>query len=92
MTVHVNSIITYHSLDLNGRREKVLDVYRKSSRPLTDREVMSDLGYTDPNMARPRITELIDMGYLREAGSVKDTLTKKTVRLVELAAGQMTFL
>jgi hypothetical protein len=53
---------------------------------MSDRDVKDALfGVTaDMNRVRPRITELIDLGLLKETGKVKDSLTGKTVRLVGL--------
>ena len=47
-----------------------------------DREVMRMLDFTDMNKVRPRITELVDAGVLREVGTVKDETTGRHVRLV----------
>lgn len=81
VTVHKNSLAAYDSLDLNERCRAVLKVYLDRPIPLTDRHVMELLGFTDPNMVRPRVTDLVDMKVLEECGEVQDSVTKKTVRL-----------
>lgn len=50
----------------------------------SDREIMVWLRFTDPNKVRPRITEMIKRGIMRECGSQVDSMTGKRVRLVEM--------
>jgi hypothetical protein len=82
-----------HSLDANAtgrsgsftqRAVQIMDVLRRTRRPMTDREVMHALGYCDMNAVRPRITELIQAGALHEAGERTDPATGKTVRTVSV--------
>ena len=75
MAVHANSLAAYHSLNLGERAAQVLSVYVESLQPLTDREVMERLGFTDPNAVRPRVTDLVDAKLLEECGS--DTTGRK---------------
>jgi hypothetical protein len=56
----------------------ILDCY--GSQALTDREVRDMCGFSDMNSVRPRITELVEEGFLVEGPSVKDALTGRTVR------------
>lgn len=79
MAVHVNSLAAYHSLNLGERAAQVLAVYVESLQPLTDREVMERLGFTDPNAVRPRVTDLVDAKLLEECGS--DTGGGRKVRV-----------
>jgi hypothetical protein len=83
--VHRHSIDGYHASKgaISRRAMLVLKVLRESRVPMTDREVMRALSFSDPNAVRPRITELIDAGIITEAGSVRDGLTGKTVRKVK---------
>lgn len=81
MAVHTNSLSAYHSLDIGERAAAVLKVYAEASTPLTDREVMRRMGFTDPNQVRPRTTELVEEGLLEECGTAIDKHTQKTVRL-----------
>lgn len=68
---------------LAGRTLEVLQVIRASGKPMTDREVMHAMGFSDMNAVRPRISECVKSGHLVEVGAVKDAVTGKTVRLVE---------
>lgn len=82
--VHANSRRTYHEegYKLGKRALDVLAYYRNQSAPVTDRVCMAALGFTDMNSVRPRITELIEAGFMREVGSALDYVTGKRVRLV----------
>lgn len=75
-----------------GKRAKsILAVFESSRRlsvPMSDREVMLILGFTDMNSVRPRITELIKRGVLVECGSIVDVVTGMTVRISRLAKKQ----
>ncbi len=80
-TMHAHSLEAYASLKPDARRAAVLAVYRGSTFPLTDRQVMEALGFTDGNAVKPRISELVEDGKLYECGKVKDHITNKTVRV-----------
>jgi hypothetical protein len=82
--MHGNSLAAFSaSIDVLSRREKeCYGVLAASLRPLTDREVMAKLGFTDPNAVRPRLTGLVDDFWAEEAGSTRDEVTGKTVRLL----------
>lgn len=80
--LHTNSMLSSREVEKFNRHKIILDVYRTSSRPLTDREVMARCGFTDMNSCRPRISELIEGKHLIERGSTKCPITGKTVRLV----------
>lgn len=85
--IHPNSILAYWEGNdelLGKRREKVVAVLRASRDALTDREVMTKLGFIDPNAVRPRITELVEAGIVRETGSTECPVTRKRVRTVAL--------
>lgn len=85
--VHANSRRTYYEEghNLGKRALQVLGYYKAAGRPMPDRDCMNALGYNDMNSVRPRITELVKAGLLREAGSTIDYKTGKKVRLVEAA-------
>lgn len=78
MTLHAthhvqqNSVDTYYQEKpkLSGRRKLIFDCIKKLQ-PVTDRQIMRHLGFTDPNTTRPRVTELIKMGYLIEYTELK---------------------
>ena len=82
--VHPNSAqaLRESAHELSQRAKDVLAVYRRATHPITDRDVKDVLGFADMNAVRPRITELIEAGLLRECGRVKDALTGKGVRVV----------
>jgi hypothetical protein len=82
--VHANSVKVYRedTAKISKRASEVLRLLKVSGVALTDREVMKSLGFTDPNSVRPRITELIDAGLIKEAGTTTDELTGKKVRRV----------
>ena len=85
MTVHHNSVETYHDLTdyLSGRRGEIYE-HIKNNGILTDRQVKDGLNYDDMNQVRPRITELVDAGILHEVDSVIDEKTGRTVRAVSI--------
>jgi|TARA_R110000765_G_scaffold46051_1_gene95115 hypothetical protein len=56
-----------------------------SGGPATDREVKSRLGFDDMNMVRPRITSLLEDGYLDELAQIRCEKTNRLVRLVGLS-------
>lgn len=86
--VHQNSIAAYHSgaAMISRRAQAVLDWIREHGRS-TDRQVMAGLGFREPNSVRPRITECVDLGLLREVGSTRCEVTGKTVRVVDVPRG-----
>lgn len=79
--MHDNSVSAFRSLNVSDRAATVLRVYVDSLAPLTDREVMRRLGFTDGNAVKPRISELVDAGLLEEHGDTIDAETHKRVRL-----------
>jgi hypothetical protein len=83
--MHANSLDAFKSLNTGARRQAILEVYRASSCPLTDRDVGERLGFSDLNAVKPRITEAIKRGLLVECPSVPDHATKRTVRTATLA-------
>ena len=64
------------------RKVLILSVYRQTGQSMTDRQIMRILGYSEPNMVRPRITELIREGKLVEVGKI--IKNGRTVRLTAL--------
>jgi hypothetical protein len=80
-SLHANSLTAYREErpKLNGRKKLIYD-YISRRGPCTDREIMSALGFSEPNAIRPRCTELLQMGLLTESDSIRDDLTGKRVR------------
>lgn len=79
--MHANSLEAYQTIEMSERNAKLLSVLDASIFPMTDREVMRALGWTDPNMVRPGITKLTQVGVLAEVGQIKCEITGRTVRL-----------
>ena len=88
MTTHANSLSAYHEGHETGaipnRAQEVLQAVRTIGRA-TDRQVRDALGFDDMNAVRPRITELVKRGTLREIGDAVDPITNKRVRVVSIA-------
>ena len=84
-SVHDNSRRAYHeeTANIGKRAMDILRFYRSRVGLFTDRDCMTALGFTDMNSVRPRITELVQSGLLREVGEIEDRITGKRVRLVE---------
>ncbi len=80
---HPNSMKAFKDIDLRGKHKEIYNLCFQKDMPLTDREIKDLLGYSDMNSVRPRISELIDFGFLKETGKIKDYVTRKTVRLVK---------
>jgi hypothetical protein len=83
--MHANSLAAYATSDFGDRERAILRILLGSSCPLCDREIMERLSFTDPNKVRPRVTEMIKAGILRECGNVPDAQTHRAVRTVGLA-------
>lgn len=81
---HRHSAESLHDEQAQGRisrrAEAVLKVLQGATRPLTDREIADALGFSDLNAVRPRITELIALGFVAEMRAVRCETTGKTVR------------
>ena len=82
--MHINSIEAYYQevSKLTGRRADVYRTVKARGTPVTDREVMALLGFRDMNAVRPRISELVKHGLLRECDSTPCPVTGKKVRRV----------
>jgi len=82
MSVRDTSIKTYYEIIDEGllgeRQVEVYELlYKKSD--LTDREITAELHQTDPNYARPRRKELLDMGLIESSGKRKCSITHREV-------------
>jgi hypothetical protein len=83
--VHDNSKKTYRE-ELKNFSDRAYDIYiyaLEQGKALTDREIMEALDFKEPNAVRPRITELIQDGWMKEVGNVICTVTEKRVRQVK---------
>jgi hypothetical protein len=79
--IHRNSLSAYAVLKKTDRYEAIMKAYESIKSPLTDRDVKEILGFPDMNNVRPRITELIDQGKLKEVGTELDLVTNTRVRI-----------
>ena len=82
--MHRNSLEAYHAIDINEREGMILSVLEDAQRPMTDRQIMENLGFNDPNKVRPRITDLIKKGILLECASIRDFRSRKYVRTTRI--------
>ena len=83
---HANSRLSYRYLGSarSDRTMRILDWLRAHG-PATDREIRDGLGLEDMNSVRPRISEAIREGLIREIGARTCGMTGKLVRVVEAA-------
>ena len=83
--MHENSLKAYKTerIKLGRRASEVLGTILELGH-CTDRMVKDKLKYSEMNAVRPRITELIKKGLVEEAGSKKDELTGKSVRIIRI--------
>lgn len=82
--VHINSKLSFWELKegLPKMQKYIYDTIARCYDPLTDRGVKEITRCDDMNSVRPRITELIKMGLVKEVGSTICQVTGKRVRLV----------
>lgn len=59
------------------RRNAILECM--GERSMTAREIAYEMGFTDLNAVKPRLTELRDMGIIEAIGKTKDKLTNRSV-------------
>ena len=89
--MHTNSLAAYAMLQQSGgkltRRLQILELMLDGlSR--TDRHIMKELGYSDTNDVRPRITELVKEGVLEEICHIRDDNTGVKVRVTRIKQQQ----
>lgn len=86
--MHENSLEAYRSsAPMRQTRAQVILSWIAGRGPVTDRQVMLGLGFSDPNKVRPRITELVDIGDLVECGRIRED--GHQVRQVKITPRQM---
>lgn len=76
---NANSIAAFKVLSSECHWE-VFNTFLNSKEPLTDRQVKKILNKEDMNNVRPRISELLDFGFLVKACDVKDETSGLMVR------------
>ena len=87
MSVHENSKESFREENYMGRtqtrRQEILRYLVGARSCRSDRQIMRVLGYTEMNQVRPRITELLKAGLLRESfKKIPCQYTGKSVRFV----------
>lgn len=70
-----------------GRRAQACLEAVRALHYATDRQVLAHLELPDMNCVRPRLTELVQGGWLVEAGTAECPVTRKQVRVLRLATG-----
>ena len=56
------------------------------TRQMTAREIAEELGFTDLNAVKPRLTELMKRDAIRTCGKKKDHITSRTVAIYEVGS------
>lgn len=93
--MHDNSLAALKEINEDGtkkrRADAIIEIFKQHIYPLTDRTILKKLfpGSDNLNLVRPRITEAIKKGILREVGTVQDFATGKKVRMVTITNNQM---
>lgn len=95
MNSHLDHRMHRHSLDAYlsekmrlSARARTIYVWVLEHGRATDREIMHGLRFSDPNCIRPRVTELVQAGLLKEVARRHDADTGKTVRVVDVMGVQ----
>ena len=86
--IHQNSRESLRLLSDLGKRQKVIYAILAEHGSLTDREVLEEMGGRDMNQVRPRITELVGMGWAEEVGREDCPVTGRPVRRVRAITEQ----
>ncbi|MGI5848813.1 MAG: hypothetical protein ACOX8Q_01875 [Christensenellales bacterium] len=76
MLTEVTRRESHEKTDKRTRQMMILGAWEGD---MTAREIAGKLGFADMNAVRPRITELVQDGYLTEAGVVYDPITGRRV-------------
>lgn len=81
-TTHANSVEAFTATrDLRDTRREAIYQLLLQHGPMTDRQVMTALGFVDPNASRPRLTDLTQAFWVVECGRVRDAVTGRPVRV-----------
>lgn len=65
------------------RQANILDVM--GNREMTAREICNEMGMVDMNYVRPRLTELVEKGFIEVTGKARDGFTNRTVSVFKVA-------
>ena len=94
--MHEHSLAAYDEEGprLSHRQDEILTLMKRQAMPLTARQILRAHGRwtgrpsEDMNTVRPRITELVKLRLLYQAGKVRDIVTGKTVATFTVRAGE----
>ena len=83
--IHIHSKLSFRELQesLGERQGSILKIVTSIKRLVTDRQVKNLLKLEDMNSVRPRITELLRLGVLKEGTPIKCPITGRKVRRVK---------
>jgi len=83
--IHINSKLSFRELQetLGKRQGAILQAVTRMKKLVTDRQVKNLLELDDMNAVRPRISELLRLGVLKEGTPVKCPITGRKVRRVK---------
>tara|TARA_R110000803_G_scaffold132595_1_gene199813 strand:+ start:126 stop:431 length:306 start_codon:yes stop_codon:yes gene_type:complete len=85
--MHENSLASFDENDrelIFSKREREILTAFENHGAMTDRQCLSACGYSDMNAVRPRISELILKGILREFSDAICPVTEKRVRICRI--------
>ena len=75
---------SFEKTDRQTRYNKIIDVLKKSSKPLTARQIAYGLNFKDLNAVKPRLTELVNLHKVRVCDKAYDGLTQRHVATYEV--------
>lgn len=67
----------YLTRPINPRSRQIL--YTLGNRTMTARQLAYEMGFSDLNAVKPRLTEMQEQGRIKAVGKTTDTLTGRTV-------------
>lgn len=79
--IRQTSLMAYNQLLLTLRNDTyntIIEILRRNPDGMTDRELSSVMGASDPNRIRPRRNELVKMGKLKQKGKKICQVSGKT--------------
>lgn len=81
--MHRNSLKTFSEIQDSLRPREKMILLILNDGPLTEREILERTGRTDMNYVRPRCSDMVKLGVLKEIGSELCPVTGKSVRVLE---------
>ena len=79
MIADTSRVAYFESASSRHDRQELAHRVVKQVPMMTAYEYSQILGFTDPNMVRPRITELLQQGVIKRVGKRRCSITKKRV-------------